>query len=236
MNDDWPGADRREPRVGDRFYLARVGLARALRLAFAELGPGPLDVVDVGCGTKPYLPWLRSCAGSYLGVDAYPGPYVDRVSPAERLDFLAAGSVDLVLSTQTLEHVESPARVVAEARRVLRPGGVALLSTHGVFPFHGQPQDFWRWTHLGLKRLFEEAGFESVEVRPTDGIASAVLGLVDFYAYSLGDRLPVFRFLRYTVHPLLGLVAPRLDRYAGWLFETSPLSINYLVVARTPRP
>lgn len=211
-----------------------MGLARALRSAIErELrGRAGLRVVDIGCGVKPYHPWFAPVAGEYVGVDAHPGPYVDHVAPAESLGFLETGSVDVVLCTQVLEHADDPRKVSDEIRRVLRPAGVCLLSTHGVFPYHGQPQDYWRWTHSGLERLFRESGFEAVSVEATDGIASAILGAVDFYVWTLADRYRLWRFLRYTAHPLLGLVAPRLDRYLGWTFADHPMAINYLVVAR----
>lgn len=231
---EWPGRDRREPRPTDPHYLPLVGLAHKLRSAVDRQVSGRqgLRVVDLGCGQKPYRPWIASAAAEYIGVDAHPGPHVDHVAPAERLDFLDSGSVDLVLCTQVLEHADDPRKVVDEIRRVLRPAGVCLLSTHGVFPYHGQPQDYWRWTHSGLERLFRESGFEDVSVEATDGIASAILGAVDFYVWTLADRYGIWRFLRYTAHPLLGLLAPRLDRYLGWTFADHPMAINYLVVAR----
>jgi SAM-dependent methyltransferase len=231
---DWPGRDRREPRILDRLYLPLAGLASVLRQRVeTELaGRTGLRVVDLGCGAKPYYPWLQPHAGEYIGVDAYPGPYVDHVSPAEDLGFLDSSSVDVVICTQVLEHALAPAAVLAEVHRVLKPRGLCLLSTHGVFVYHQQPNDYWRWTHEGLRRLFEEAGFATIEVVGTEGIASAISGLAGFYVYALAERFALLRFLKVTVHPALNVLAPRLDRYLGWVFGDHPLSINYLVVAR----
>ena len=55
-------------------------------------------------------------------------------------------SFDAVLSTQVLEHVADPGALPAERFRVLRPGGRLLLSTHGIFVYHPDPDDYWRWT------------------------------------------------------------------------------------------
>jgi SAM-dependent methyltransferase len=231
---DWPGLDRREPRLRQRVYLPLRGLALQLRAAVErELGERrEVRILDLGCGEKPYYPWFAAHAGEYLGVDAFPGPYVDRVAPADRLDFLEDGSVDAILCTQVLEHVPDPLALLREARRVLRPDGVLFLTTHGVFVYHGHPTDFWRWTHQGLEVLVRQAGFSRVALSPTEGIASAVLGLLDHYTYTLALRVPWLGFLRFTLHPLLGWLAPRLDRYAAWTFPDYPLAINYLVVAR----
>ena len=229
----WPGFERRHPRLLDRHYLALAGLARALEEAIPRelAGRSGLKVLDLGCGDKPYYPWLAPYCDEYVGIDRYPGPHVDHVCPAERLDVVADESMDVVLCTQVLEHVLDPAAVVREIRRVLRPAGLCLASTHGVFVYHGQPRDYWRWTHEGLERLFSEAGgFGRLEVLPTDGIASAIAGLIDFYVCSLAERYWFLRWLRLTLHPALG-ASRRLDRYLAWSFESNPLTINYLVLA-----
>ena len=79
-------------------------------------------------------------------------------------------SFDVVLCTQVLEHCDDPAQAVRELRRVTAPGGRVLASTHGVQVYHPSPEDYWRWTHAGLRRLFtEHASWESVEVRAGGG-------------------------------------------------------------------
>jgi SAM-dependent methyltransferase len=62
-----------------------------------------------------------------------------------------------------LEHVLNPAQYLTEAYRVLRPGGHLVMSTHGVWMYHPQPTDLWRWTSSGLIRQSEAAGFALVQ-------------------------------------------------------------------------
>ena len=69
------------------------------------------------------------------------------------------GSFDAVLSTQVLEHIQDPDAYLRETRRILRPGGELLLTTHGMFEEHGCPQDFLRWTSRGLEELVGRNGF-----------------------------------------------------------------------------
>jgi len=81
-------------------------------------------------------------------------------------------SVDVVLTTETLEHVLEPATFLAEARRVLRPGGHIVLTVPFSARWHFVPHDYWRFTPSGLRRLLESAGFTDVVVNARGNAAT----------------------------------------------------------------
>lgn len=83
----WPGADRRNPPRGDRHRLVLQALAAAIIASVDRLlaGRRDLDVLDVGCGCKPYLLFFASRARSYRGLDPVAGQWVDDVGSAEAL-------------------------------------------------------------------------------------------------------------------------------------------------------
>jgi SAM-dependent methyltransferase len=147
--------ERIDPRPGDPDYLHLSDLLLGLK----TLMPRDITrILDYGCGGSPYRPLFGACtyhradlAGD-LAVDFEYGP--DSRLPAELADY------DCVLSSQVLEHVLSPAVYLAEAYRVLQPGGHLLLSTHGLFEDHACPYDYWRWTAYGLRQMVEETGFK----------------------------------------------------------------------------
>lgn len=107
----------------------------------------------------------------------------------EALNEIATGSVGSVISLEVLEHVQHPAQAVAEFYRILKPGGVCLISVPFMTSYHGKTPvsalpgssatelvhtheaypDFWRFTHEGLMLLLSEAGFTNIEVYPIDG-------------------------------------------------------------------
>lgn len=179
---NWPGAERREPRVSSSTWVVRHAIARWLQEQAAELRAGPkVRILDVGCGVKPYYPWFADVASEYVGLDVVENPMAELLGSVEALPVEDA-SFDVVLCTQVLEHCDDPAQAVRELHRVTRPGGRVLASTHGVQVYHPSPVDYWRWTHEGLHRLFAtSADWASVTVDPAAGTASAFAMLLSTF-------------------------------------------------------
>lgn len=175
--------------------LLRDGIA-------AEAGALSGRLLDVGCGDRPYAPLIPGAA-RYVGIE-HPGAVMN-VEPALRASFarvrelvdafadaqeipFADASFDSVLCTEVLEHVADPAAVAREIRRVLRPGGRALLTVPFLAELHQVPYDFRRFTIFGIRRLLEEAGLEVERVRAR-GNFPLVAGVVTSHAiYRLGAR------------------------------------------------
>jgi SAM-dependent methyltransferase len=178
---DWPGAERRDPPQTSPTWVVRHALAQWLRAEAARLHGEKVRILDVGCGPKPYYPFFADVASEYVGVDVVENPAAELLGAVEALPVEDA-SFDLVLCTQVLEHADDPAKAVSELRRVTRPGGRVLASTHGVQVYHPSPVDYWRWTHEGLRRLFEQnADWSSVSVDAAAGTASGLAMLLGTY-------------------------------------------------------
>lgn len=135
-------------------------------------------LVDLGCGGMPYRPLFAPRVGRYIGVDLPGNASADLQMPLHGAVPLADASADVVLSSQVLEHVESPAAYLDECRRILRPGGRLILSTHGYWLYHPDPTDYWRWTGSGLARQVTLAGFEVRSIEGVMGLGSAALQLL----------------------------------------------------------
>jgi SAM-dependent methyltransferase len=126
-------------------------------------------VLDVGCGAQPYRSLLGPSA-RYLGIDTTEAKSDFGYEIPETVYFdgdswpIDAESVDVVLCTETLEHVLEPQRLLAEAHRTLRPGGRLLLTVPFAARWHFVPHDYWRFTPSSLQYLLERAGFGDVAV------------------------------------------------------------------------
>ena len=228
---DWPGEERRRPPLTSPTWAVRSPLAAWLAEE-AEKAAGTYRLLDVGCGPKPYYPFFADRADPYVGVDVVENPAAELRGAVEALPVEDA-SFDVVLCTQVLEHCDDPAQAVRELRRVTAPGGRVLASTHGVQVYHPSPQDYWRWTHPGLERLFtENARWESVEVRAGAGTAACVAMLLGTYTEIALRRVHAPRLAGGPVW-LFNRTADALDRRVGLLREPRPgsLTANFHVVA-----
>ena len=137
-------------------------------------------ILDYGSGSAPYRSLFGDC--EYVCADFGLESTATTVPLGEGglLNSSESTSFGAVMSFQVLEHVDEPATYLAEARRVLEPGGLLLLTTHGIFPKHSVPVDYWRWTADGLIRTVSNAGFhvESAVRLTTSRRAVAQLALL----------------------------------------------------------
>lgn len=98
---------------------------------------------------------------SYVGCDMREGRGVDKVLNLHDID-VPDESVGTVITLDTLEHVEFPHKALSEIYRILKPGGMVVLSTVLDFRIHDSPADYWRFTPDGLRSVMKP--FSSVFV------------------------------------------------------------------------
>lgn len=226
----WPGRERRYPGIGDSAYLMHREITRSLQAARdTYLRPGA-RILDVGCGGQPYYPLFAGIASSYDGNDIGPGPRIRYVSPVESLPVPDA-SYDVVLCTQVLEHVRHPHQALREMTRVLAPGGHLLMTTHGVYPFHPDPTDYWRWTRQGFDAMFEDTdGLELVSLVPHGGSGAAMAILINTSIREGGKAVGVPK-IGAPLISLINLVGIAADRLLPTRAKAA-LVPNFLAVGR----
>jgi len=166
-------------------------------------------VLDLGCGEGDFAAAAAKAGAEVLGVDVaaeairrarsrHPDLRFERVQetlPAQDATF------DLVWCSEVLEHVLDTARLLSEARRVLRTAGVLAVTTpaHGRlrrlrlavtgWERHFDPRgaDLRFYTARSLRELLEDFGFEDIEVRTGGGHLLAAAHRAGIAAY---DRRP----------------------------------------------
>jgi len=192
-------------RSSGRYYILTQLRKQMTAVATQRLnGRKDLLIVDFGCGDMPYRPIFERNSRRYLGIDLPDNKAADLHASPEGNAPMPDCTADVVVSTQVLEHVPDPRAYLLECRRILKPGGLLVLTTHGYWEYHPQPTDLWRWTGSGLRKLVEVAGYRVLDCTGLLGLASSGLHL---FQDGLFRRLP--RPLRpiaaVLMNPLIGL-------------------------------
>ena len=116
-------------------------------------------VLDYGCGVMPYRKAFELAGAIVIGADIGKNDRADLLIPTNGKLPLQDNSCDYVVSFQVLEHVLVPQAYLTETCRVLKPCGKLFITTHGLWPYHPTPTDYYRWTREGLRLELERAGF-----------------------------------------------------------------------------
>lgn len=260
--DFFPHPRRRGPISKNVAEAMREDVARELQ----ELGRSrgaQLDVLDIGCGTKlsgargaQQYSMLEANCGTYFGIDpswgvlsalcedptylhSFPKAFVARAA-GEKLPF-AESSMDAVLMESVLDHCVDPRSVVADAKRVLRPGGKVFIrlghregwvfkTMRVVRPKEMRRRDeedhHLRFSRVDIIELLHESGYKEIDCRERGYVALPPEGRVlegILYTLGKGAVLGEERFRRW----LAGL--------DGWASEKLPgLGSRFLVVATEP--
>lgn len=130
-----------------------------LKIIREYIDPADNVVIDAGCGN------LR-IHESVIGLDLNDYDAVDVVCDLQSLPFKGA-SVDAVVSKSLLEHVSDPFKVTRHFDVITKPGGLGIHITPFMYPFHASPNDFFRFSHMGIAALFP--GWEILSQIPVAG-------------------------------------------------------------------
>jgi SAM-dependent methyltransferase len=128
---------------------------------------------------------------------------------------LPSDTFDCIICTQVLLFVYDIHTAVRTLYRILKPGGVMLVTVAGVAHKISrtdmeQGGDYWRFTTLSLRRLFEEVfPVENIEVKAYGNVMAAIAFLHGFAAEELKKEDLEYRDPDYEVSIALRAVKPQ---------------------------
>jgi 2-polyprenyl-6-hydroxyphenyl methylase/3-demethylubiquinone-9 3-methyltransferase len=123
-----------------------VRIAWIAQQAESQLGSPPCRLLDIGCGAGLAAEALANLGFDVLGIDASPAVIeaakthaASTATPARRLAYRAASTADLlagqgekydiVTALEVIEHVTHPENFLCDIASLIRPGGMAVIST-----------------------------------------------------------------------------------------------------------
>jgi SAM-dependent methyltransferase len=140
------------------------------QLIFVRQHQEQLDAPFLEVGSKDYgstqdFRSILACKGEYIGVDMADGPGVDVVLDLTR-DFteidakLAGRRFATIICLSVLEHCEQPFKMAENLTSLLKPKGRICVGVPFAWKIHAYPDDFWRFTPEGVRKLFPRIEFD----------------------------------------------------------------------------
>jgi SAM-dependent methyltransferase len=216
----------------DHFWFrGKRGLVLALLKSFLPASSVP-RILDLGCGTGINLKSFEKL-GFAVGADSVEPALkfcqsrgITRLVRSEAQNLALKGNgFDAVLALDLIEHVQDDRRVIAEAARVLRPGG-HLLVTVPAFPFFFSAHD----RALGHFRRYRKA--ELIEVLTGGGLEVEKISYFNFFLFF---PILLFRIFRRKSPGESGSDLFRLPGFLNALFYFL-LNLETLVVLKSGLP
>lgn len=130
------------------------------------------SVIDLGCGLRPFELDILRYSDTYTGVDwsnSLHDTKADIVADLNQPLSIESESLDSVVSFEVLEHLSEPQVMLKEANRILKKGGVLILSMPFQWWVHEEPWDYQRFTRYGLEYQLKKAGFTDIVIEETTG-------------------------------------------------------------------
>lgn len=219
--------------ASNQHYIVTSFIVNDIKQAIEKYATG--NLLDIGCGNKPYSSLFTHRIEKYIGCDIIQSSRntVDVLCPANELAFDDA-SFDTAFSTQVLEHVADHQGMIKETYRILKKGGYAIFTVPFAWELHEEPYDFYRFSKYGLKDLFEKHGFEIITIKSNGGKWASVLQLWlnallstrKYKTYRSKIIKLIFIHLRFIV---------LYNKFSIWLdkrYFDDGLTLNYIVIAR----
>jgi len=152
--------------------VTRIGFEVELKRQFKRLKPGV--VLDVGSKDAPYKKFIPATKYMTLDIDSANKPDIccDLHDIKWKNNYF-----DTIIATEVLEHLYDPQTAINEIHRILKPGGVVILSTRFIYAYHPDPHDYYRFTWDSLKYLMRN--FSKVEIFHHGNLIQSVWQLIN---------------------------------------------------------
>lgn len=187
----------------------RIMLYREVKWCYRFLKNGL--VLNLGCGSYDRYRQYLERVGKVLNIDLKISPIVNVVGDAHALP-LKDNSIDSILCTQVFEHLLYPHIAIIEVARVLKPGGIAIISVPQTNELHEEPFDYFRFTKYALTHLANEAGLEVVKLIQRGGFWSVLSqSMIRYFIERYGGYQG--RFANYIISLFAGIVG----RISMWM-------------------
>lgn len=188
-------------------------------------------VLDIGGRDRGMFKKPKRSVGEWLFADIVPEHHPDIILDVCKMDSIANESIDVVNAIELFEHVYSPETGVSECYRVLKKDGVFIVSMPFLYPIHGDPNDYQRWTKEKWRLVLQDAGFLVEKIYRMGTCISVSLDMLKRVIRSFPFPL---NYLMMLTYPILDIIE-KADGFS-WVKQSvcGEYVGGYIIVARKP--
>ncbi|MBE9010111.1 methyltransferase domain-containing protein [Pseudanabaenaceae cyanobacterium LEGE 13415] len=180
-------------RAEQSLGMSSVAIYEMVRRVLLQHYPSSSVLLDVGCGTGNLKPFVAKLCDRYIGIDAVQYPEFSKNTEFIRQNLdrpligLFDNFADVVISVETIEHLENPRAFYRELVRITKPGGYVIVTTPnqlsllskltlllknqfnafqeapGLYPSH-----ITALLEVDLRRIAREAGLSDIKIEYSD--------------------------------------------------------------------
>ncbi|MFH0969761.1 MAG: methyltransferase domain-containing protein [Patescibacteria group bacterium] len=163
-------------------------------------------VLDIGGRDRGKFKKPKNEVEKWIFADIEEKHHPDIVLDVTDMHSLSSESIDTISAIELFEHVSYPEKGVAECQRILKKGGVLILSAPFLHEIHADPFDFQRWTGEKWKLALNNNGFEIIKIYKMGAFFTVLCDMIKNVLKKTG----VFRYIFYFSYPFLDLLV-KLD-------------------------
>lgn len=166
-------------------------------------------ILDIGCGKMRYKKIITDSGSNknYIGLDLEEGRFTYSVKADLYWDGIKIPlnneTIDSAIMFEVLEHCPDPTLTLKEAFRVLKKDSYLLITTPFIYPLHGTPYDFSRFTPYMFEKMLKEIGFRNILIKPSGTWDSALAQMMAIWVNNRPMPNIVKKLLRFILLPLM---------------------------------
>jgi SAM-dependent methyltransferase len=162
-------------------------------------------ILDLGCGSQPYRQLYGKLFKTLIAGDLRQNKNISVLMEASKLPFVKE-SIDLVILTEVIEHVNKPQAALKEIARVLRENGLLIITWPLFYPIHDFPEDFYRFTEFGMHTALNDCGLKDIKIKRRGSLLSVLHTIIGQCLLDVSEAIRRIPLLGFVLRPFAWLI------------------------------
>lgn len=158
-------------------------------------------LIDLGGGNLPYYDLISSRVKEYDSADLFSqDPRIKYHLDLQNMAEIKNENYDTAICLEVLEHIPDPLKALGEIARILKPGGMLILSAPHLSRLHDEPYDYFRFTKYGLIELLNKAGFDILDINVKGGLFCFIGHQISTMCLGVFWRIPILKEITFFLN------------------------------------